>query len=367
MTPYLEEVIRPGLVEKLAALPLGRTESGQFRRLREQDVMLAYLPWAGLRVGKDGHGECPFHASNGKRSLWIARNTKPGRSEYRYKCLFPECGRKGDVIQLHRDLLIAARLAPMSWPLTYACGDLLARIEAGQIRLTDGDTILHDSPHLGPAMRHRTEVPEWLRKERFWLARLQQITAAIAGREEVVAGNSITMPLEHLQMSVAEVLTGLYPDLTKSILLKRETHHTYKVLPVREWLANYREWWVAAKGYTVQTYTTGGHAEEFDPERLWAVVESDSLSHEAQWSVLTALAKEHHLSCVCWPGGRSLHGWFQTRGYSPEDVYRLYLRAQELSGGHIDLSTYTRSHLVRLPGGWNYQKDCKQVILLWNL
>jgi hypothetical protein len=330
---------------KLRELPFELANSGDFDGINRLDVMPGYLLWAGLGT------ECPFHNSSGKRSLWVFRNEWSARKELRFKCRSEACGAGGDVIQLHYQLIREAGLAPDGWNLRYACADLFRRIEAGQIAL---DAQLDINPH-DPLPRSDNSLLHRLREYK------QQLAAAKAkGRV-----GEVSLP-KGIRLSVAEVLRGLYAEQEKGIMLKRRTDHTCSVHPVSEWLRRYREWKVAEMGFTVQTYCTGAHSDEFDQRREYAVIESDQLAPEQQLWVVRELAREHRLKCACHSGGRSVHGWFVVADYTPDEVLALYKQAVDLTAGRLDPKTYYKGQLVRLPNGWNHKTNRKQTLLIWN-
>ena len=61
--------------------------------------------------------------------------------------------------------------------------------------------------------------------------------------------------------------------------------------------------------------------------RRWLVIEGDQGTLEQQWQIHKQLAKGHRLCCLCWSGGKSLHGWYFVESYSERQCFELYVEA----------------------------------------
>jgi len=85
------------------------------------------------------------------------------------------------------------------------------------------------------------------------------------------------------------------------------------------------------------------------PVEAWVVVEFDQLDPADQPHVLWHLSRpETPLCMVIWSGGKSFHGWFQTRFAAPEAVADLKSRAARAGA---DPATLKPCQLVRAPYG----------------
>jgi hypothetical protein len=100
-------------------------------------------------------------------------------------------------------------------------------------------------------------------------------------------------------------------------------------------------------------------------ERQWIVVEADKWSLEQQYWIHRRLSKYFQLGCLCWSGGKSLHGSYYCRGVSEEHVFKFYRLAVDL--GVNDCAAYFPEQPVRFPGGWNKKTNRVQLIYIWNM
>ena len=100
--------------------------------------------------------------------------------------------------------------------------------------------------------------------------------------------------------------------------------------------------------------------------RRWLVIESDQLSLERQLWIHRELQRSGgNLGCMCWSGGRSLHGWYLVEGWSRRRCFKLYAQAIRL--GVSDCNTWRICQPVRLPNGWNHKTQMKQHIYYLDL
>jgi hypothetical protein len=101
-------------------------------------------------------------------------------------------------------------------------------------------------------------------------------------------------------------------------------------------------------------------------KRRWLVIEGDTGTREQQFWIHRRLAKRFgNLGCVCYSGGKSLHGWFFVEGWTEEECFELYAEAMKL--GINDLNTWKVCQPVRLPNAMNKKTLRKQQIYVWNV
>jgi hypothetical protein len=100
-------------------------------------------------------------------------------------------------------------------------------------------------------------------------------------------------------------------------------------------------------------------------KREWIVVEADQWSLEQQYWIHRRLSKYFRLGCLCWSGGKSLHGSYCMKGVSEEQIFKFYRLAVEL--GVNDCAAYFPEQHVRFPGGWNKKTNRVQSIYVWNI
>lgn len=101
--------------------------------------------------------------------------------------------------------------------------------------------------------------------------------------------------------------------------------------------------------------------------RRFLIVEGDKLNGEpipkdTQAAVLLHLAKLAPLALVVDSGGKSLHGWFTTAGFSEGQSDSFFRKACTLGA---DPALWSRAQLVRMPGGLR-DNTRRQQILFFN-
>ena len=99
--------------------------------------------------------------------------------------------------------------------------------------------------------------------------------------------------------------------------------------------------------------------------RQWIVVEADKWTLEQQYWIHRKLSEFLWLACLCWSGGKSLHGSYGCSGLRESDLLKFYQRAAEL--GVNDMSAYFPEQPVRFPGGWNKKTKKWQSIYVWDM
>jgi hypothetical protein len=96
--------------------------------------------------------------------------------------------------------------------------------------------------------------------------------------------------------------------------------------------------------------------------RRFLVIEQDSGTPDEQSAVLLHLAQSAPLALAVHSGGKSIHGWFFCEGVA-EPRLRSFMNYAVSIGA--DRATWTRSQLVRMPGG---VRECgkRQAVLFFN-
>jgi hypothetical protein len=97
-------------------------------------------------------------------------------------------------------------------------------------------------------------------------------------------------------------------------------------------------------------------------ERRWIVIEADHGTLEQQFWLHKQL--EADIGCLCYSGGKSLHGWYDVEGWSLEQCFDLYAKA--ISLGVNDRRTWLMCTQSRLLGGFNSVSGKRQDVFLWN-
>lgn len=118
----------------------------------------------------------------------------------------------------------------------------------------------------------------------------------------------------------------------------------------------------AREGLTLEGTPSPRTLNNIGPRR-WVVLEFDASLLKIEWVPILArvnsldacaglLWKLHEVSgalrVVCHSGGKSLHGWFDCKGWPELEIARLYDAGQKLGA---DLATKTANQLVRIPDG----------------
>ena len=98
-------------------------------------------------------------------------------------------------------------------------------------------------------------------------------------------------------------------------------------------------------------------------KRRWMVIEADQGTLEQQFWLHMQL--ETDLGCLCWSGGKSLHGWYFVEGWTPKRCFDLFAKAIGL--GVNDRRTWLMCTQARFPAGFNSVTGEKQSVLIWNL
>jgi hypothetical protein len=97
-------------------------------------------------------------------------------------------------------------------------------------------------------------------------------------------------------------------------------------------------------------------------ERRFLIVEFDTGTTDEHAALLFHLAQRAPLALAVHSGSRSLHGWFYCAGAAKEKVSRFFRYAVSVGA---DRATWTRSQLVRMPGGLR-ENGNKQTVYFFN-
>ncbi len=275
--------------------------------------------------------------------------------EWFFKCKDVECGIKGDVVEMWFLMVSLSGFAPPCWNREQACGDLLARVERGMIDLSINElTETHHGAHYPPAPKDE------------WQSRLE---AMVREAGPPVFQGEASLPQRGVQISIKQAVRRLFPDDGLLLITPKVEWQSHNIFMRDVWLSSrYRE--ACQCSYMSSNYLSRAdmncsRAGMEGIKRRWLVLEDDQLSLEQQMWVHRGLGKRYRLCCVCFSGGKSLHGWYLVEGMSEEQCFELYVEAIRL--GIRETNTWRISQPVRLPGGWNSVTQKKQRILLWHL
>lgn len=102
--------------------------------------------------------------------------------------------------------------------------------------------------------------------------------------------------------------------------------------------------------------------EMFD-DRHYLVVEFDQTPLEDQPRLILYLAKSHPLRLVVWSAGKSLHSWFDIRGWPEAQALGLMRLAVSLGA---DRTLWTKCQLVRMPDGIRADNGKRQHVIFYD-
>ena len=103
--------------------------SDDYARAQREVSLPALYKYTGYPLAENQF--CFKHKGHG-RALW----TFVHRDRWFFQCRDPQCGIQGDVVGAWYLMVKLSGFAPQCWDKSQACGDLLARAEAGMIDLT---------------------------------------------------------------------------------------------------------------------------------------------------------------------------------------------------------------------------------------
>jgi hypothetical protein len=202
------------------------------------------------------------------------------------------------------------------------------------------------------------------RQRGVYFSRLQELIKKRKG-QGIPGRRKLPKPVK---LSVKQVILGLFPE-NRLIMLADRRDGWHHIMRRDVWLAGcyHRKPALEYCGFVSQNYCSrhdvdGTSYPAFAGiERRWLVIEGDSGSLEQQFWIHKQLAPR----CVCWSGGKSLHGWYEVSGWTEEECFQLFAQAIQL--GVTDCRNWLISQQARLPGGWNSKTKQKQQVLIWNL
>ena len=96
--------------------------------------------------------------------------------------------------------------------------------------------------------------------------------------------------------------------------------------------------------------------------KTYQVVEFDFGAPNEHAAILWHLAKQARLICMVYSGGKSLHGWFNVRGWAETEMLRFFQSAVELGA---DPKMWSRCQFSRLPAGRNTKTGKQQTVLVF--
>ena len=327
---------------------ISKNESRDFKEIREVISFPALLQFAGMP--KLRNQQCFAHKGDTGSSLSFYQRQN---GEWMFYCNNAECGIKGDVIQFWFELLKHAGLYRADWSLPRAAGDLIERVESGEIDVSIrefGDQ--SQSQAHGHAPRGRDD----------YFVRLGQLVTQNKGRE---IGGSLALP-KPIRMSVREAILGLFPDNGFLMITPKRDWHDIKRRD--EWLEQYTS---ARPPVPERSFISSNYLRRADMNcsydgmegivRRWMIIEGDRGTLEQQYWIHKQLP---NLGCLCWSGGKSLHGWYFVEDWTERQCFDLYAQAIDL--GISDCRTFIICQPVRLPSGWNQKTRQKQRVLVWH-
>ena len=284
-------------------------------------------------------------------SFFIKRN-----GNWTFHCNNPECGITGDQTEFWFQLVEKARLQPAGWCLPQACADLLARVESGEIDISISEFEGESAKANAHGHARRSHGEPFSAGDGYW-EKLGHLIQKNKGRE--IEGR-MRLPTP-IGISLEDVILGLFPE-NRLIMLANQKR--------REQLIGLRDEWLmipalktcshVSQNYCCRCDVDGTSYDALEGiERRWIVIEADQGTLEQQFWLHKQL--EADLGCLCYSGGKSLHGWYYVDGWSLEQCFDLYAKA--ISLGVNDRRTWLICTQARLPGG----VLGRQHVLAWNL
>lgn len=148
------------------------------------------------------------------------------------------------------------------------------------------------------------------------------------------------------------ILEALFPG-DPLLCLATKQEETFQTKSLGEWKkAGVPMNFITPSPMTARTGITlegkeSGRCLDNTGERKYLVIESDELTHDEQWTLISHLARLAPLVMVLDTGNKSLHSWFRCNG-NPGAEERFMTHAARLGA---DKATWNRCQLVRMPGG----------------
>jgi hypothetical protein len=326
-------------------------------QLAQQIPFPAILKFIGLPLHRNQ--KCFAHEGTTGKGTSLSFYPHKDNGHWMFHCNRPECGITGDQSEFWFQVVQRARLQPAGWCLPQACADLLARVESGEIDLSITEFEKAKSHSHGQRGGRAAAATAFSAGDGYW-AKLNHL---IKQKQEIAGRMRLPEPLT---LKAKDVVLGLFPENRPLMLTNRKTRfHPIKLWDV--WLAGHV--YAETCGHVSQNYccrcdVDGTSYDAFvGIERRWMVIEADHGTLEQQFWLHMQLAMD--LGCLCWSGGKSLHGWYFVEEWTAERCFALYAKAIAL--GVNDCCTWLICTQARLPGGFNGDTGKRQDVLVWNL
>lgn len=107
---------------------------------------------------------------------------------------------------------------------------------------------------------------------------------------------------------------------------------------------------------------TSAHTLDNTGPRTYQVVEFDFGAANEHAAILWHLAQKAKLVLIVYSGGKSLHGWYNVRGWSEAEATQFFNAAVELGA---DPKMWSRCQFSRLPAGRNNKTGKQQTVVIF--
>jgi hypothetical protein len=203
-----------------------KNQSRDFKLLQRLIPFPAVLDFAGFP--KLRNQQCFAHKGGTGTSLSFFPHKDNGHRILH--CNGPACGIGGDVVQFWFQLIRQIRLQPASWCLPQAAGDLLARVDSGEIAISSKD-FAGESATSKARGHARPPGQGFTSGDGHW-ERLAYLITRNKGHE--IKG-SMRLP-QPIRLTVAESILALFPENRYLMLAnEKQGHHPIKMRNV--WLS----------------------------------------------------------------------------------------------------------------------------------
>jgi len=207
-------------LQQICARKFSADQSRDFGLVRRLVSFPALLAFAGFPLLRNQ--QCFNHKGDTGTSLSFFRHKDDNR--WMFCCNNPQCGIGGDVIDFWYRLVVHIRLPSKDWSLPRAAGDLLARVESGEI-----DASINEFEGASSRTRGHAGGDQYF-------SRLFALCKKSMNRQ--FTGGSEALPTL-VRMSVKEAILGLFPeDGFLMVTPKREWHDIKRR---DEWLRDYNK------------------------------------------------------------------------------------------------------------------------------
>jgi hypothetical protein len=133
------------------------------------------------------------------------------------------------------------------------------------------------------------------------------------------------------------------------------------------WLASYAYEYINPQPMTAEFGLTkenkaSAHCLDNCGPKVYQVIEFDFGAANEHAAILWHLAKTARLVLITYSGGKSLHGWYNVRGWTDASTLSFFRSAVELGA---DPKMWSRCQFSRLPAGWNTKTKRQQVVVVF--